>query len=271
MKALNEKAKETLEKIQNAFETPEVLVDTLANASLIPFDSPCAKWSPVNRFMVALNGTSDARGYRQWQKAERQVRKGSKAFYICVPRFAKVANENSDGGMGDEDGGRALVGFLTAPVFRLEDTDGEPFSLYSPKKLPKIFDVAAKMGIEARYAGAPSDCIAGVYSSQRDDITLYTEGLETFYHELSHADHNRIGKLRDSSDKSGKRTNETVAEIAAAVLVRIFEGEECGRQAIQYVKSYDCKEKHLSTLIPEILEVVEFVINQVDDAAAVAV
>jgi hypothetical protein len=33
----------------------------------------------------------DARGFRQWQKANRQVKKGAKAIYILAPMFFKKA------------------------------------------------------------------------------------------------------------------------------------------------------------------------------------
>ncbi len=52
MKPLNQKARSVLDKLIEAFEDPEKLVDTLARATLIPH----------NRFIVSLHGTGDARG-----------------------------------------------------------------------------------------------------------------------------------------------------------------------------------------------------------------
>ncbi len=66
MHPLNQRARSVLEQIAAAFEEPEGLIDTLTRAAQIPNTSPCIKWSPANRFLVALQGTSDARGYRQW-------------------------------------------------------------------------------------------------------------------------------------------------------------------------------------------------------------
>lgn len=62
MHPLNQKARDVLEQISAAFDDPESLIYTLTRAALIPNTSPCIKWSSANRFLVALHGTSDARG-----------------------------------------------------------------------------------------------------------------------------------------------------------------------------------------------------------------
>ena len=62
MKPLNQKARVILDKLIEAFENPECLIDTITRATLIPNNSPGIKWSPHNRFIVALHGTGDARG-----------------------------------------------------------------------------------------------------------------------------------------------------------------------------------------------------------------
>lgn len=43
---------------------------------------PSDKWSIGNRILQMLQGTDDARGYKQWQEAGRQVRKGAHAIHI---------------------------------------------------------------------------------------------------------------------------------------------------------------------------------------------
>ena len=251
MKPLNQKARGVLDKLISAFDNPEQLVDTITRATLIPNNSPCRKWSPHNRFIVAIHGTGDARGYRQWKEANRFVKKGAKAMYILVPRMKKVQDEDS----GEED--TALIGFLAAPVFRIEDTDGEPLPDCDPPQIPKLQTVADELGIPVTYTGAVSEKVLGAYSPDDNRITLFTHDMATFYHELSHALHKRTGKLRDSQSKVFKRENEIVAEISAAVLVHLFEGEQVGRQALQYVKSYDSNKTHMLRLLPEIMEVVE--------------
>ena len=176
-------------------------------------------------------------------------------MYILVPRFNKVEDEDS----GNE--GQKLVGFIAAPVFRIEDTDGEPLPDCDPPQIPKLQIVANELGIPVTYTGAVSERVLGAYSPDDNRITLYTHDMGTFYHELGHALHKRTGKLRDSQSKESKRDNEIVAEISAATLVHLFEGEQVGRQALQYVKSYDSNKTHMLRLLPEIMEVVECAIG----------
>ena len=254
-KPLNQKARAVLDKLIDAFENPEQLVDTLARASLIPNNSPCRKWSPHNRFIVAIHGTGDARGYNQWKEVDRYVKKGAKAMYILVPRIKKVEEEDS----GEDD--TVLIGFLAAPVFRIEDTDGESLPGCDPPQIPMLQTVAHALNIPITYTGAVSEEVLGAYSSSEDRIILFTHDMATFYHELIHALHKRSGKLRDSRNENAKRDNETVAEIGAAVLVHIFEGQQVGRQALQYVKNYGANKTQMLRLLPEIMGVIESAIN----------
>jgi hypothetical protein len=262
MYPLTQKAKGVVDRLVEAFDSPEILVDTITRATLIANNSPCMKWSFTNRFIVALHGTGDARGFRQWKEANRSVTKGAKAMYILVPRFRKVADDE------DEQDSQALSGFIAAPVFRIEDTDGEPLPGCVPREIPKLQVVADALGVPVTYTGAVSENVFGAYSHEKEDadgesgkITLYTHDLSTFHHELSHAIHHRTGMIRGVNSKAGRRDNEIVAEISAAVLMQIFEGQDVGRQAIRYVKDYGAVKSRLLSLLPEIMEVVELAIR----------
>ena len=256
MRGLTAKAREVVDRLVAAFDDPEKLVDTITRAALIANTSPCMKWGPTNRFLVALHGTSDARGFRQWQEAGRNVKKGAKALHILVPRFRKVEED-------DAEERQILIGFVSAPVFAVEDTDGEPLPETVPPSAPRLQVVADALGIPITYAGAPSERIYGVYQGGARRITLYTHDVATWYHEISHALHHRLGKLRPRTDDAARRDNEIVAEIGAAVLVNIFEGQEVGRQAIGYVKGYAATKTRLLKLLPEIIEVVDLAIRVV--------
>jgi len=255
MKPLNQKARSVLDKLISAFENPEQLVDTLARATLIPNNSPCIKWSPHNRFITALSGTGDARGFKQWKEVDRFVKKGAKCIYILVPRFKKSEEDEPD------DEVNQLMGFMAAPVFRIEDTDGEPLPECDPPHIPKLQTVADALNIPVTYTGAVSEKVLGAFSPDDNRITLYTHDMGTFYHELAHALHKQTGKLRNPKIKNAKRDNETVAEVGAAVLVRIFEGEQVGHQALRYVKNYGANKTQMLTLLPEIMEAVELAIH----------
>ena len=83
-------------------------------------DIPCRRWSWSNQLLAALSGTGDARGYRQWETVGRHVKKGSKSFPILCPCIRKFEDKET----GEEKA--AIYGFTSAPVFRLEDTEGDP-------------------------------------------------------------------------------------------------------------------------------------------------
>ena len=265
MRGMSAAAHAAIDRIVGAFDDPEKLVDTVVRAALIPNTSPCTKWGPTNRFLAALAGTSDARGFRQWQEVDRNVRKGAKALHILVPRFKTVEDEEAD------DVQQQLIGFVSAPVFAVEDTEGEPLPETVPPAIPQLQVVADALGIPITYAGAPSERVYGVYSHKPGDgdgdtgrITLYTHDMATFHHELAHALHHRTGKLRNSPDAAARRDNEIVAETASAVLVRVFEGEEVGQQAIGYIKDYHATKTRLLKLLPEIIAVVDTAIQFAD-------
>ena len=137
------KARVCLQEIVDLFKFGNV-PKALAVATIPPQAGiPSAKWSWSNRLLQFLADTSDARGYRQWQQAGRQVKKGSKAFAILGPKTVKRTETDENGRQSERV---AVVGFFTIPVFRAEDTDGEPLP-YEPASPPPLADVAERLGL----------------------------------------------------------------------------------------------------------------------------
>ena len=85
------------------------------------------------RLLQFLSDTFDARGYRQWQEAGRQVKKGAKAQHILGTKVKKITDTDDDGQNIDKV---VVTGFYTIPVFRVEDTDGEPLPYEPPSPPP---------------------------------------------------------------------------------------------------------------------------------------
>jgi len=115
---MNDKVKQVLQTILEKFKSediPEAISMTMFPVANIP----STQWSILNRTLMFINDTADARGFRQWNCAKRSVKKGSKGFHILVPFFKKVETA-----AGDER--EALLGFGCRAVFRVEDTDGAP-------------------------------------------------------------------------------------------------------------------------------------------------
>ena len=222
---LNGKAKEQLQKLVEAFRTGEI--GEVVRRTVIPrLDVPCSRWSLCNRAVVSLAGTDDARGYRQWKQAGRYVKKGSRAVYILVPWIAKRKGEQAK---EQDEEKRILRGFMTAAVFRYEDTDGEPIERpqMEPPQLPPLFDVAERFGVTVRYQGH----LGRAYGTFRPgasggrEIILETHDEATFWHELAHAAHHRVnGTLRSGQDAR----QEAVAELAATVLAGLYGSDWSG-------------------------------------------
>jgi len=205
MTAIIEKAIQGIVARFEEGDIPEAIAYSLFPAP----DIPSSQWSLLNRVLLFLAGTIDARGIRQWNQAGRKVKKGSKAIYILVPRMVK---KESDAGEERD----VLIGFMCRPVFRVEDTEGEPLD-YEPPKLPDnmpLLDKAMEWGISVE-ALPGNGRYYGYYSPEEKSISMATPEETVFFHELAHAAHDRvIGGLKRTQDWK----QEIVAELAAAVL-----------------------------------------------------
>ena len=205
---MNQKVKQTLDCIIDRFKTGDI--PEAVGFSMFPMaDVPAGHWSRLNRTIMFLSGTHDARGFRQWQEAGRNVIKGSKAIHILVPSFRKFTNKKT----GEEE--NALIGFLSRPVFRVEDTEGEPLS-YEQIELPNLplLERAEEWGISVK-AIPGNYSYYGYYSSSRKEICLASPDEVNFFHELAHCAHERlVGKLTPGQNA----IQEVVAELSAQAL-----------------------------------------------------
>lgn len=242
------KAEATAQKLLTAFQSGNL------PAALAPIfihrtdDVPCRKWSWGNQLLAALAGTSDARGFGQWIQVKRAPRKGSKAFCILSPVLKKI----------EKDGETHMipVAFKATPVFRVEDTDGEPLAVDTRAaqfvdSLP-FLSVAKAWGIRVNtYNGKPGQAL-GKYCAIKPlpglpipadySIALGVENLSTWAHELIHAADDKLGNL---TERGQHLNSETVAEFGGAILLECaglhVEADLGG--AYQYIQSYSLNEK----------------------------
>jgi len=183
---------------------------------------------------MLLGGTSDARGFRQWIEVGRSVSKGSKAIYILGPVRKRIRRKVSDEHAGQgEEFADVLVGFMTVPVFRYEDTAGKDLPVYEPKNPPPLMGVAEKFGMRVQYERlAPG--VYGTTDHTSKTIILATEEADVFFHELGHAIH------RTFEPKSGHGQEpeaETIAQLVAATLARLY-GNPADSFSWSYIASY---------------------------------
>ena len=246
-----QKAKEVLQELADLFMTPEKMTGALS-VTLIrrEGDRPIDRWSWGNRLIAWLNGTNDARTFLQWKKVNRYIKKGAHAFYILAPVNIKVENED-----GEEE--YRLVGFKGVPVFRIEDTEGDPVPEIPQPPLPPLHEVAEAWEIPIRFIPLIGEY--GHYSLTRKEIVLGVENPEIFFHELVHAADDRINGLVGGQDPD----QETVAEIGAAVLARLY-SQPMDKTAWEYVKRYhDDPAGAVRRLLPRIEKVLTMILTAI--------
>lgn len=223
---MNSKINETLSGILEIFKSGQIPA-AVSYAAFPPFDIPSEEWSFLNRIIMWMSGTFDARGYRQWMKVGRHVKKGVAAFHIFAPRFVKEKKDN-----GEED--LSLIGFLQVPVFRYEDTEGEPLA-YKKTQINSfhLIEKAEAWGLDV-HAVSGNGRYWGSYTGKT--IKLATPEEVVFFHELSHHAHKLVlGALVPSQDWK----QEIVAELSAEALSKIFGlTRETTGNSYKYIESY---------------------------------
>lgn len=193
---MNERVKAVLETILERFKAGDIPQAIAYTLNPIP-DIPSSRWSFMNRLIMTLSGTTDARGIRQWNQAGRTIKKGSKAIYILVPWI--VGKIRHPGDIQEDDALqnaeiRIVKGFMAKPVFRVEDTEGEPLD-YPPLIVPDLplMDRAKEWGITVTAIPGFNKAY-GAYIPKTKEIFLATQEETVFFHELSHAAYERTIK-----------------------------------------------------------------------------
>ncbi|MDD5673283.1 MAG: hypothetical protein PHC61_03915, partial [Chitinivibrionales bacterium] len=157
------------------------------------------------------------------------------------------------------------VGYHAIPVFRMEDTEGQPlkYAQLETKSLP-LADIAARWGIEIK-AGAFNGEYLGYYSDGKKEIVLATDNERTFLHELSHAAHYRIDPKAEQAPAWEK---EIIAELSASALLYMMGKEGHTGNHFAYITRY-AEQAHLSTVkaCMKILNKCFAVINEIVEAA----
>ena len=202
---------------------------------------PCDKWSLGNRLLMMISGTDDARGFNQWQEVGRRVKKGAKAIYILAPVVKKKVTRRieTDPETGEEREVEQVrtvtVGFRDIPVFRVEDTEGEPLPDYAPPEPPPLFDVAKRFVENVKYR----PFVGGYYGYFRPatkEIVLNTHDARTFFHELAHAVHHQV---KPSGIKGGQYAEqEIVAETVACALCEMYGYSGYVWHGWEYIRRY---------------------------------
>jgi len=262
---------ESIQKVLQSFENQSFVNQlSLSYIQKQITDKPSNYWSIGNRFLMYLHGTSDARGFQQWQKVERTIRKGAKAIHILAPVYKKIKAKGKE---VDENGNEVeiedeinvIAYFKTIPVFKVEDTTGKEivYPEYKPENPPKLIDIAQKMGIEVNWeAGCNGEY--GYYVLGHNKIVLKSYDEKVFYHELAHAIHD---KYLENLQGGQIARQEIIAEMTAAVICELFGIESYLQRSYEYISQYAGSNSPAKTIaeIMRILDKVEKIINIIFD------
>ncbi len=243
MKFYGKHTQRTAESILDVFQKPETLQRALADVFISRADSdrPMYRWSWRNQLIAVMCGTTDARGFKQWQEVGRNVKKGTKAIWILAPLVGKTKDKDT----GEDK--PVVYGFRSIPVFKYEDTQGE--ALIKPEsdkyadwisELPLI-DVANSWGITVDACTHHQGQALGSYrfGGSGKGIVLATENLSTWAHEMIHASDDKVHGL----NKRDRATGEIIAELGSAVLLTClgFEYEADLGGAYDYIRSWSMR------------------------------
>jgi hypothetical protein len=251
----NPRIKEAMETLLKIFQ--EDNLEKVARAVFRGGDVPADKWSFLNRVLMYLNDTEDARGFRQWQQVDRYVKKGSKAFYIIGPVTRKITAEKSlESGETVREEKTVLAGFKAIPVFRFEDTDGAPviredFKVNIPCEFNSIIQELGLKVQPVRFCGMAY----GSYNLINKEIRLASPDIEVFLHELSHAVDNKLTGLRPGQ----RNDQEVTAEFSAAVIAHLMGYKIPLGNVREYIEHYSFRE--LMSCLARIEKIVSYVIE----------
>jgi len=230
----SDKVKPALARVLDEFQTGNV-PRTIARTLLPALDIPAARYSITNKMLVVFADTEDVRGFRVWKKVGRSVKKGAKAVYILAPNTRTKTETDAN---GEEFKKSWISGFRPIPVFRVEDTEGEPVDYGPPAEPPQpppLADVAAQWGVEVAYLRLGEGGMYGYYKPGADNIGLLTHEEQVFFHELAHAAHHRVkGSMKGGQDWK----QEIVAELSAAVLAELYTGKRYNGDSFAYITDH---------------------------------
>jgi hypothetical protein len=227
---------------------------------------PSDSWSFLNRLIMFCYGTEDARGFRQWNQAGRRLKKGTKAIYITVP--GKVKTKNKKTNENDEEDEEERIIYMAKPVYRFEDTTGEPREEdgFKPNIPANLAQVAEGLGLEVQAKRFTGDTY-GYFSADKKEIALMSPELDVFLHELAHTvDHEINGHLK----RGQQPDQEIVAELSAEVVAYLL-GHRLNGRSRDYISGYSGGSwKPVFALLDRVQKVVSYILNkaQIKERAA---
>ena len=264
--ALSQLAKDSLANVVTRFQSGDL--SPIVQAALIPLpdNAPAQKWTYRNRMLAYAQGDClDCRGYQQWKKVGRQVRKKEEAektlaVWISAPRTYKTTNAR-----GEEE---TRLWFTYIPVYPIHNTnpiEGLPFDevlTYEPIEPPPLMDVARRLGMNVSWAPCAGEK-RGSVNKAGTEVKLETHDPKTWFHELIHA----VDARTNGDLKPGQHADqETRAELGACVLMQMYGlGDRTGN-SYEYIQRYNPKDplKAITAATEDVAAILDVILG-VDD------
>jgi hypothetical protein len=215
---------EQLNIIVTLFENGE-LGEALAKVFIaMEDDMPMSTYSVNNLLGLIIMGATDARGFRQWEAVDREVKPDNKRnprhsilVPIMKPIYPRQYLTDKSGnkipligrnGKQIKSKGKLLwkvrqyrSGWKVVPMWDISETTGEPLEIkddndnaYYLDNLPMI-EVAKHLGVDVMpYSGENSGAY-GWYSSSTKVIGMGVKDIQVWLHELIHLADDRLGNL----------------------------------------------------------------------------
>ncbi len=195
-------------------------------------------YSPNNAALIFAQDdkASLVKGYRQWEKLGRQVRKGEKAIKILAPLLKKVEDEET----GEEK--KVCYGYRYVNVFDIRQTEGDNIPLPSDDMhtddcadiLAKLEATCRNKGLIVEYTDDLKYLSYGTYKMGEGAIQIRKgmasdDQLRTLVHELAH--HLTL-PLAESY-----REGELIAESVSYVVMHHL-GKDTSEFAFDYLASW---------------------------------
>ena len=241
----------TSELASNALATLAAALEAGNSAALTAFLRVTARfhnYSWSNCLLIAMqkpNATHVA-GFRAWLGLGRHVRKGEKGIAILAPilrkRTAETQDEQQDDNSSTEEAPRRVVGFRSAHVFDITQTDGQDLPEFATVKGDpqqhlehlKALVVSHNITLNYDHSIAPAKGI-----SRGGRITLLPnlpapDEFSTLVHELAHEKLHRTDRRAETT----KTMRETEAEAVAFVVCHAI-GLDTNSASADYIKLYN--------------------------------
>jgi antirestriction protein ArdC len=167
--------------------------------------------------------------YPGWQKLGRQVRKGQKALWLCMPLTYKRKSEQ-----GDEPT-EVITGFVWKPNwFVLAQTEGEPVPMPEIPAWDKARALEALSITEAEFTHTNGNTQG--YARKREVAISPLAELphKTLFHELAHVE---LGHTTDADFSDSERTPRSLREVEAEAVALVI-CESLSLPGSEYCRGY---------------------------------